>query len=128
MNPSWDIGSIVKAEYKTGEYIGEITKLASPKCKVKILAVVKHPTQGDLHQPFEVEGVMFHQRRALAFQEQANIPNHHIHPFNGDIPDYQESLMKSLQREKESLQKTMKWTQKSLDELEMLQQEYFPST
>lgn len=127
MTESLDLGSIVRAVYKTGEYIGEITKISNPKCKVKVLAVSKHPTQGDLHQPLEVEGVMFHQRRALAFQEQANIPNTHIQVFNGEIPDYRESLNQALQKEKESLQKTMKWTQKSLDELEMLQQEYFPS-
>ena len=62
-------GDKVKAVYKTGEYIGELVTITDQKSLVKILAVLKHPTQGDLHHPLEVDGVFFHQRRALAFQE-----------------------------------------------------------
>lgn len=45
-------GQIVTASYKTGEYIGEVIELMSTgKAAVRILAVVKHPAQGDLHNP-----------------------------------------------------------------------------
>jgi len=128
MSQSIQIGDKVIAVYKSGEYYGEITAISPVKSKVKILAVRKHPTQGDLHHPSEVEGVMFHQRRALAYQEQANIPNNHIQIYSDSIPDYSESLKNAIQGEIASLQKVMRWTQKSLEELQSLHEDYFPKS
>lgn len=45
------IGDYVTAFYKTGTYIGEVTGERPGSYVVKVLAVVKHPRQGDLHNP-----------------------------------------------------------------------------
>ena len=51
------IGDLVIAHYKTGKYVGEITNIRSNGyIVVKILAVLKHPMQGDLHHPKQTEG------------------------------------------------------------------------
>lgn len=120
-----EVGEKVLAAYKTGEYIGELMTISAPKSTVKILAVIKHPTQGDLHHPSEVEGVFFHQRRALSFQEKALVPNTHIQLYHGEIPDYKESLKASLQHEIVEFQKTIKFAERSLEELFLLKKDYF---
>jgi kinase-associated protein B len=123
------VGDRVSAAYKTGEYIGEIIDISPPRALVKILAVLKHPTQGDLHNPFEVDVPIFHQRRALSYQEKAWVPLSTISLLNGDVPSYSESLKKALEAEIEMLQRTTgaeRWVQRSLEELESLKKEYFP--
>ncbi|PTL39654.1 kinase-associated lipoprotein B [Alkalicoccus saliphilus] len=87
-------GDLVRCTYKTGGYIGEIIS-QSPGSKtavVKILAVTKHPRQGDLHNPNQVDVPLFHERKALSYTEKANIPVTHLKPFEGDPPSYEESL------------------------------------
>ena len=73
-------GDLVKASYKSGEYIGEIVEMTRSKAAVKVLAVLKHPAQGDLHHPYEVDGVMFMQRKALSYQEIALMPQYSCLP------------------------------------------------
>ncbi|MCS7461111.1 kinase-associated lipoprotein B [Paenibacillus doosanensis] len=125
MNDSLAIGSLVTAEYKTGEYIGEIVEMSSAsKAAVKILAVLKHPTQGDLHNPMNPDVAFFHQRRALAFGEIALMPLYTIKPYRGEVPDYAGSLKKSLDLELHMLRQTVKWAERSIQELEQLKSEY----
>ena len=125
MNEPLEMGSIVSAEYKTGEYIGEIVEISSAsKAAVKILAVVKHPTQGDLHNPMNPDVAFFHQRRALAYQEIALMPLYTIKPYRGTVPEYADSLRKALQSELQTLQQTVKWAQRCVEELEQLKKEY----
>lgn len=123
-------GDIVRAVYKAGEYIGEIVEVKPTKAVVKILAVQKHPTQGDLHHPFEANVPMFHQRRALAYQEKALVPLSTIRPYHGEIPSYNESLNQAIAEEIEELDKRKgdPWAQKSLEEIEKLKKEYFPES
>jgi kinase-associated protein B len=103
-NHTLSVGDKVTAVYKTGAYIGEIVELAGTlKAAVKILAVVEHPTQGDLHQPKSAYVSMFHQRRALAYQEIALMPIATIHPYDGSIPEYKQSLKKALDTEIQKL-------------------------
>ncbi|TKJ07484.1 kinase, partial [Bacillus cereus] len=49
MRETFEIGEIVTGIYKTGKYIGEVTNSRPGSYVVKVLAVLKHPVQGDLH-------------------------------------------------------------------------------
>ncbi|MDQ0270891.1 kinase-associated lipoprotein B [Cytobacillus purgationiresistens] len=121
-----NIGEIVTGIYKTGKYIGEITDIRPQAYLVRVLAVLKHPTQGDLHHPKETEGVFFQERRALAFREQTNVPKAMVKPYAESIPDYTESLQASLIKIKADLkEKDNAWAEKSLENLEILEKDYF---
>ncbi|MDF2669247.1 MAG: kinase [Paenibacillus sp.] len=120
------VGSFVLVEYKTGQYIGELIEWAPPRGLVQIASVVKHPEQGDLHNPMETEVAMFHQRRALSYREKTWIPAQSIHPYRGAVPKYSESLRQAIEAEIRLLQRTQKWAERSLVELVTLQSEYFP--
>lgn len=43
--------------HKTGVYAVEVVEENGDQVLVKVLQVIKHPKQGDLHNPNEVEGV-----------------------------------------------------------------------
>ncbi|WP_338750889.1 kinase-associated lipoprotein B [Bacillus sp. FJAT-52991] len=118
-------GDIVTAFYKTGKYIGEVTAIRAGFYTVKILAVLRHPAQGDLHNPKEANVPFFHERKALAFREQANIPEKTVHLYEGDIPDYFETLQDAFQRLKDRLeQEDTPFSKKSLEALQSVQKEY----
>src|SRR5699024_6259448 len=97
------IGEIVKATYNSGIYIGKVLEDRKNFWLVKVLAVEKHPTQGDLHNPGQVEGVAFYERKALAFQEKMNARKRTTRTFQGEIPDYNTSLTNAVAQLKESL-------------------------
>ena len=84
------IGERVKAVYNSGVYIGEVIGFSErmPKAKVRVLAVLKHPDQGDLHHPRQANVAMFHVRKALAEREVALVFLRHLEPYEGSIPDY----------------------------------------
>ncbi|TBL80260.1 sporulation phosphorelay system protein KapB [Paenibacillus thalictri] len=126
MNATYQIGDLVTASYKTGGYIGEIAEAPSVhKAAVRILAVIKHPTQGDLHHPMDADVPFFHQRRALSFQEIALMPLHTIEPYSGEVPEYKQSLRQALQADIEQLQaQNNRFSQRCLEELRLLEQEY----
>lgn len=98
------IGSIVKATYNSGEYIGEIIEDKRNFWLVEVYAVITHPTQGDLHRRGEVEGVAFHERKALAYREKTNVRKRFTTLYEGSIPNYAESLKKAVTDIKEKLQ------------------------
>lgn len=123
----FSVGDIVMTAYKTGEYLAEVAELTPPRAVVKTLAVVKHPTQGDLHHPHEVDVPLFHQRRALAQHEKVVVPIHTLQKYNGHVPAYGESLQKAVEAEMAALQKMINWAQRSLVEYENLRQDYFGS-
>ncbi|WP_202079821.1 kinase-associated lipoprotein B [Caldalkalibacillus salinus] len=124
---TFEVGTVVQAVYKTGVYVGEIIEVRSSKAVVKILAVLKHPTQGDLHQPYQANVDMFHQRKALAYQEKALVPHPHLRTFSGDTPAYEASLAKAVDEEIEALQqRDDQWAQQCVHQLEALKKEYFP--
>lgn len=99
------IGDIVKTDYNSGTYIGEVLEDKQNFVLVKVLAVVTHPTQGDLHNPGQVEGVAFHERKALAYQEKFNARKRMTKPYDGEVPDYATSLKQAVEEIKTSLQK-----------------------
>ncbi|WP_442604080.1 sporulation phosphorelay system protein KapB [Paenibacillus sp. KN14-4R] len=121
-----EVGEIVTATYKTGEYIGEIAEPAGmSKVAVRILAVRKHPEQGNLHQPHHGGAVMFHQRKALAHTEIALVPLYAVERFNGEVPDYQTSLQAAFEQVVMELKMmSTQWAERSLLELEDLRKEY----
>jgi kinase-associated protein B len=123
---TFSIGEKVTAIYKTGKYIGEVTDVRPAAYLVRVLAVVKHPMQGDLHNPKQTDVSLFHQRRALAFREQMNVPKNMVRSYAEEIPDYKESLRTALERMKASLLENDKeWNKKSLEMLEGLEADYF---
>ena len=71
-------------------------QIAARSYVVKVLAVLKHPVQGDLHNVKQADVPFFHERRALAFREQTNIPEQMVKKYEGEIPDYTDSLKLAL--------------------------------
>ncbi|MFD0051360.1 kinase-associated lipoprotein B [Actinomycetes bacterium NPDC127524] len=122
----FQIGDRVTAIYKTGNYIGEITGIRPQAYLVKVMAVSKHPMQGDLHNPKQTDVTMFHQRRSLAYREQTNVPMNMVRHYEGEIPDYTESLKEAVTAMKNKLSEDKaEWNQKSLEMLEDLEGDYF---
>lgn len=119
------IGEIVTAIYKTGKYIGEITEVRPQHYLVRILAVLKHPMQGDLHNPKDADVLIFHERKALSYREQANIPYKMVKAFENEVPDYMESLKEAVAIMKKELAETSsEWAEMSLKALESLEKDY----
>lgn len=125
------LGDIVTAQYKTGEYIGEIVdEPGMKKVAVSVKSIIKHPTQGDLHHPMDPSVSFFHQRRALAEHEIALMPLESVSLYSRDIPNYQSSLKNALLKEianMESLHSNPSyeiWANKCLGELKQLMVEY----
>ena len=118
-------GEIVTAFYKTGKYIGEVSDVHPDSYTVKILAVMRHPAQGDLHHPKQVDVPFFHERKALAYTERANIPAATVKPYEGSIPNYNESLKEAVAALKNRLEQDKSdFSRKSLESLQAVQREY----
>src|SRR5690625_139160 len=98
------VGDIVEARYNSGTYIGEVLEDRRNFFLVKVLAVLVHPTQGDLHNRGQVEGVAFHERKALAFQEKMNETRRNKQLFTGEIQENIDSIKRSVVEMKEKLQ------------------------
>ncbi|AST93101.1 kinase [Sutcliffiella cohnii] len=119
------IGDKVTGIYKTGKYIGEITDIRPQHYLMKVKAVLKHPRQGDLHSPKDVEVPFFHERRALAYHEQTNIPKNMVKLYEDDIPAYIDSLKASLDTmKKELLEENSTWAKRSLENIMILEKDY----
>lgn len=120
-------GTIVKAHYKSGIYIGEVVEDRNRFYLVKILAVEKHPMQGDLHNPGKTEGVFFHQRKALSYNEKANIQKEAVHYYEGsEVPDYEDSLKYSVEKLKAKLtRRDTEFNAHAVKQLEDLEHQYF---
>ncbi|SFA91502.1 kinase-associated protein B [Lentibacillus halodurans] len=117
------IGDIVQVKYNSGKYIGEVMEDRGERYLVKVHAVVKHPMQGDLHNPGETEGVFFQVRKALARYEKMNVVKSAVKRFDGELPDYQTSLQEAVAAIKQQLsQKDTAFNQQSLKQIEELEQ------
>ncbi|MBD8007678.1 sporulation phosphorelay system protein KapB [Bacillus norwichensis] len=119
-------GQIVRAFRKTGAYIGELTKVQQDVCIVRVLAVLKHPMQGNLHHPREVEVPFFHERKAHAFREQIQVPSNMVRPYEDDIPKYEVSLQDAVQKLHDELASKPEnpFSKRSLEALKILIPEY----
>lgn len=124
---SIEIGDKVTASYKTGRYIGEVIdfKPKLQKAVVKVLAVIVHPKQGDLHSPNQVDVQLFHERKALAYTEKALVPLSSIKPYEGEIPAYDESLIEALHKQMDQLKdEESEYAKASYQKLEILLKDY----
>lgn len=120
-----EVGSIVTGIYKTGKYIGEVTDIRPMHYLVKVKAVLKHPQQGDLHAPKETDVPLFHERRALAFHEQTNIPKNMVKPYAGEVHDYKESLKIALHAATQALENDDSlWAKRSIENFSILKKDY----
>jgi kinase-associated protein B len=120
------IGDKVTAIYKSGKYIGEVTEERPQHYLVRVLAVINHPLQGDLHHPRNADVDFFHERRALAYREQTNVPKQMVKHFNEKIPEYQESLKAAVDKMKTELTEAASpWAERSLEIIERLEKNYF---
>ncbi|WP_430708748.1 kinase-associated lipoprotein B [Paenalkalicoccus suaedae] len=121
-----ETGQHVIGTYKTGQYVGEIVGQRGGFYVVKVLAVKKHPTQGDLHNPRQTDVPLFQERRALAYTEKANMPNTHVKPYEGEISDYRTSLKVALDELRQKLEMDdTEWAKKSIENLNTLEADYF---
>jgi kinase-associated protein B len=120
------IGDKVTAIYKTGKYIGEITDIRPQHYLVRVLGVERHPMQGDIHNPKDADVDFFHQRRALAYREQTNVPIKMVKAFEGEIPEYHQTLKEAVDKMKQDLtEQATPWAEKSLHLLNELENDYF---
>lgn len=120
-----ETGMIVTALYKTGKYVGKAEQIKNGKVLVSILSVLKHPKQGDLHNPNQSNVPFFHQRKAMAFQEKTWAPIHTVKPYDGEVQDYGTSLKNAFQELYVSLEAADdEWSTRSLLELEKLKKDY----
>lgn len=118
-------GSIVQVTNKTGKYIAEVVEWNSDRALVKIIAVLRHPTQGDLHNPRQIN-VVFHQRRALAYNEKTWVQPASVRLYEEEVPDYKDSLKKALETQINQLKENGdEWSLKSIEMLEDLKSDYF---
>ncbi len=120
------IGTVVTGIYKTGKYIGEITEIRPQHYLFRVLGVLKHPMQGDLHSPKDADVLFFHERRALSYREQANIPKQMVKPYIEEVPVYLESLKTAVDKMKSELEENpSEWSVLSMRSLESLEKDYF---
>ncbi len=99
-----NIGDMVKTRYNSGTYIGEVLEDRRNFLLIKVLAILEHPTQGDLHNPGQVNDVAFHERKALAFEEKMNARKRDTNKYEGEIPEYAHSLKTAVENLKKQLQ------------------------
>lgn len=126
MKQQLQVGQIVTGINKTGKYVGEITMAKESSYVIRVLAVLKHPTQGDLHHPKMVDVGFFHERRASAFGEQVNIPAVYVKSYESEVPHYEQSLKKALEDQmNEHMTDDSLFAQKSLEILASLEKDYF---
>ncbi|MEN1970275.1 sporulation phosphorelay system protein KapB [Lentibacillus sp. N15] len=98
------VGDTVRAHYNSGIYIGNVEADRDDRFLIKVLAVIKHPMQGDLHHPGALDdNVFFHSRKALAHYEKMNVAKAVVYPYNDPIPDYRQSLQDALTTMKNKL-------------------------
>jgi len=110
---------------KTGAYIGQVTEDKGTHLVVQIKEVVKHPRQGDLHNPNEVDVPLFHERKALSFNERANILANMIKPYEGKPGEYFDSLKAAVSSLEEELRSNQTpFNEKSLEALQGVKKEY----
>lgn len=70
--------------------------------------------------------MMFHERRALAYREQTNVPKQMVRTYEGIIPDYEASLKLALDKMKSGLlEEDSDWAKRSLENAERLEADYF---
>ncbi|QQK79957.1 kinase [Salicibibacter cibi] len=116
---------IIQGKYKTGVYVGEKIEEKGDRTLLKVLAVLKHPLQGDLHQGFDTNVPLFHERNALSQYEKTWVPTVTVQKYDQDIPDYKESLRTALDEEMKKMKaRNDAFGNEALKSLEKLETRY----
>ncbi|PSL50574.1 kinase-associated protein B [Salsuginibacillus halophilus] len=118
---------IYQAKYKTGVYHGYVIKEKGEQTLFEVQQVIKHPKQGDLHQPYEAEVAHFHQRKALAEKEKVWVPTSTVKHVESDFlyDDYQASLEHAFQALYEKMkQRNDAYSEQALLKLDDLKRDY----
>lgn len=111
--------------HKSGVYGVEVIEETQDQILVKVLQVIKHPKQGDLHSPNEAEGVFFHERKALSLYEKRFTTKSKLKPFDVDLLPYEVSLQRAItQLETKLKTEDTLYNQKSLMCLNELKKDY----
>lgn len=119
-----EVDSLVRMTYKTGVYAGKVVESGGPRAVVQVLAVLKHPQQGNLHYPYDPDVPMFHERRALSHNEKALTAYSDLEPYGGNVPDYHQSLVRALEAEEADLDRLKRWAERGLETLAIVKQDY----
>ncbi|OMF30866.1 kinase [Paenibacillus sp. FSL H8-0548] len=119
-----NIGNYVRVDIRSGQYVGELVELNKPRALVKVLAVLKHPEQGDLHNPYNPDVPMFHERRALSYTEKTTVLIRDLKPYTGAVPDYSDSLRTATEAAIDALDRLHRWSAMALEQMQQLQKEY----
>ncbi len=121
-----DVGNVVKAHYHSGTYYGKVIEDRGDRFLVEVLAVAKHPMQGDLHNLDKTENVFFHERKALSHHEKMNVKKAAVHPYEGEIPEYKESLKQAIETYRNKLEeKDTPYNRLALQTLRRLEEEVY---
>lgn len=121
-----NLGDIVTAKYNSGVYIGTVLEDRKNFWLVKVLAVITHPTQGDLHNPGHIDKGAFHERKALSYHEKMNARKRTTSLFEKVVPDYETSLFNATQQLKSDLQhKDTDYSRLALQKLSDLETHYY---
>nr|WP_263313877.1 kinase-associated lipoprotein B [Mammaliicoccus sp. Marseille-Q6498] len=111
--------------HKTGQYVVEVIEEKGDQLLVKVLAVIKHPRQGDLHNPNEVENIFFHERKALSQFEKRYTTEQFLKPYESEVPNYIESLKNALNElENKMITKNNAYSAQALKCIEQLKVDY----
>ena len=81
---------------QTGSYGVSIKEDDGDQVLVQVEQVIKHPKQGDLHNPNETEGVFFHERKALSHFEKRYAKRSQLREFNVEEMNYEDSLQQAI--------------------------------
>lgn len=122
------IGTTVRAHYNSGVYLGKVIEDRGDRYLVEVHAVQKHPRQGDLHHPGKVDepGVLFHERKALAYREKMNVNKGVVYLFEGELPNYSTSLKEAVENAKERLlAEESIFNKKALEKLHGLEKHFY---
>ena len=86
---------LYRFSHKTGSY-GVTIRENDDQVLVQVEQVIKHPKQGDLHNPNETKGVYFHERKALSHFEKRYAKRSQLREFNVEEMNYEDSLQQAI--------------------------------
>ncbi|MCY1574463.1 kinase-associated lipoprotein B [Staphylococcus pettenkoferi] len=111
--------------HKTGVYGVSVVEENDNQVLVQVEQVIKHPKQGDLHNPKETEGVFFHERKALSHFEKRYTSPSQLKPFDEELLPYEESLQRALTALEDKLKaRDTEHARLSLEKLDNLKEDY----
>ncbi|MCE4962957.1 sporulation phosphorelay system protein KapB [Staphylococcus haemolyticus] len=116
---------LYRFSHKTGAYGVTIKEENDDQVLVQVEQVIKHPKQGDLHNPGQTEGVFFHERRALSHYEKRYATRSQLREFNVEEMTYESSLQQAITKMEDDLkQQNTEFAKLALNNLENLKNDY----